>query len=56
MKNEMPSLLMDDKICFVRLVPNTLQNFWHVIMLLWYLVHVSGFPTLKVLPSKVNGL
>jgi hypothetical protein len=25
MKNEMPTLLMDDKICFVRLVPNTLQ-------------------------------
>jgi len=32
----MPSLLMDEKNCFIRLVPNTLQNFWRVIMLLWY--------------------
>jgi len=31
MKNEMPSLLMDEKICFIRLLPNTLQNFWQVI-------------------------
>lgn len=58
MKNEIPTLLMDDKICFVRLVPNTVQNFQHVIMSLCcygILVHVSGSPTLKVLTSKVNG-
>jgi hypothetical protein len=32
MKNEMPSLLLDEKICFIRLPPATLQNFWQVIM------------------------
>lgn len=47
MKNEMPSLLMDDKICFVRLVPNTLQNFWHVIMLLWYFSTCVGVSNIK---------
>jgi hypothetical protein len=31
MKNEMPSLLLDEKICFIRLPPDTLQNFWQVI-------------------------
>jgi hypothetical protein len=31
MKNEMPSLLLDVKIPFIRLLPNTLQNFWQVI-------------------------
>jgi hypothetical protein len=31
-KNEMPSLLLDEKICFLkRLPPDTLQNFWQVI-------------------------
>ncbi len=33
MKNEMPSLLLDEIICFMRLPPNTLQNFWQVIMI-----------------------
>jgi len=29
MKNEMPSLLLDEKICFLKwLPPHTLQNFW----------------------------
>jgi hypothetical protein len=32
MKNEMPSLLLDEKICFIRLPPDTLQNSWKVIM------------------------
>jgi hypothetical protein len=27
MKNEMPSLLVDEKLCFIRLPPDTLQNF-----------------------------
>jgi hypothetical protein len=31
MKNEMPSLLLDEKICFIRLPPDTWQNFWQVI-------------------------
>ncbi len=31
MKNKMPSLLLDEKICFIRLLPDTLQNFWQVI-------------------------
>jgi hypothetical protein len=31
-KNEMPSLLLDEKISFIRLPPDTLQNFWQVIM------------------------
>jgi hypothetical protein len=26
-KNEMPSLLLNEKICFIKLPPNTLQNF-----------------------------
>jgi hypothetical protein len=30
MKNEMPSLLLDEKICFIRLSPDTWQNFWQV--------------------------
>jgi hypothetical protein len=32
MKNEMPSLLLHEKTCFIRLPPDTLQNFWQVIM------------------------
>jgi hypothetical protein len=28
MKNEMPSQLLDEKICFIRLPPDTLQNSW----------------------------
>jgi len=32
MKTEMPSLLMDEKTCFIRLPPDKLQNFWQVIM------------------------
>jgi hypothetical protein len=31
MKKEMASLLLDEKICFIRLPPHTLQNFWQVI-------------------------
>jgi hypothetical protein len=32
MKNGMPFLLLlDEKICFIRLPPYTLQNFWQVI-------------------------
>jgi hypothetical protein len=31
MKNEMPSLLLDEKTCFIRLPPDKLQNFWQVI-------------------------
>jgi NAD-dependent dihydropyrimidine dehydrogenase PreA subunit len=31
-KDEMPSLLLlDEKICFIRLPPDTLQNFWQII-------------------------
>jgi hypothetical protein len=33
MKNEMPSLILDEKICFIRLPANTLQNFWQVVMM-----------------------
>jgi hypothetical protein len=32
MKNKMPSLLLDEKICFIKLCPDTLQNFWQLIM------------------------
>jgi hypothetical protein len=35
MKNEIPSLLMDEKVCFMRLSPDTLQNFWQVIPTKW---------------------
>ncbi len=28
LKNEMSSMLLDEKICFERLSPDTLQNFW----------------------------
>jgi len=28
MKNEMPSLLLDETICFIRLSLDTWQNFW----------------------------
>jgi hypothetical protein len=31
MKNEMPSLLLDEKLSFTRLPPETLPNFWEVI-------------------------
>jgi hypothetical protein len=31
MKNEMSSVLLDEKICFIRLSPDTLQSFWQVI-------------------------
>jgi hypothetical protein len=31
MKNEMASLLLDERICFIRLPPDTLQNFWQFI-------------------------
>jgi hypothetical protein len=31
----MPSLLLDEKICFIRLPPDTLQNFWQVITRVW---------------------
>jgi hypothetical protein len=31
MKNDMPSLPLDERICFIRLPPGTLQNFWQVI-------------------------
>ncbi len=31
MKNEMPSLLLDEKTCFIRLPTDKLQNFWQVI-------------------------
>jgi hypothetical protein len=31
MKNEMPSLILDGKICFIRLPPDKLQNFWQVV-------------------------
>jgi hypothetical protein len=31
MKNEMASLLLDDKLCFICLPPDTLPNFWQVI-------------------------
>jgi hypothetical protein len=27
MKNEMPSQLLDEKLCFIRFPPHTLQNF-----------------------------
>jgi hypothetical protein len=30
MENEMPSLLLDVKICLIRLPPNPLQIFWQV--------------------------
>jgi hypothetical protein len=30
MKNEMPSLLLDEKLSFTRLPPDTLPNFWQV--------------------------
>jgi hypothetical protein len=33
MKNEMPSLLLDEKICFIRLPLDTVQNFWQIITL-----------------------
>jgi len=33
MKNEMPSLLLDEKKCSIRLPPNTLQIFWQIIMI-----------------------
>jgi hypothetical protein len=32
MKNEMSSLLLDEKTCFIRLPPDKLQNFWQVVM------------------------
>jgi hypothetical protein len=32
MKNEMSSVLLDEKICFIRLSPDTFQNIWQVIM------------------------
>jgi hypothetical protein len=32
MTNEIPSMLLDEKVCFIRLSPDTLQNFWQVIM------------------------
>jgi hypothetical protein len=32
MKNEISSVLLDEKIYFIRLSPDTLQNFWQVIM------------------------
>jgi hypothetical protein len=32
MKNKMPSLLLDEKKCFIRLPLDTLQNFWQVII------------------------
>ncbi len=32
MKNEMPSLVLSEKLSFIRLPPDTLQNFWQVIM------------------------
>jgi hypothetical protein len=51
----MPSLFMDEKIYFIRLAPNTLQIFGMSLCCYGMLVHVSRFPTLKVLPSKVNG-
>jgi hypothetical protein len=35
MKNEIPSLLMDEKVCFMRLSPDTQQNFWQVIPTKW---------------------
>jgi hypothetical protein len=31
MKNEMPSLLLDEKICFLKLPPDILENLWQVI-------------------------
>jgi hypothetical protein len=31
MKNEMPSLILDEKICFTKLPPDTLENLWQVI-------------------------
>jgi hypothetical protein len=31
MKNEVSSVLLDEKICFIRLSPDTLQNLWRVI-------------------------
>jgi hypothetical protein len=31
MKNEMPSVLLDEKICLIKLPTDTLQNFWQVI-------------------------
>jgi hypothetical protein len=31
MKNEISSVLLDEKIGFVRLHPHTLDNFWQVI-------------------------
>jgi len=27
----MPSLLFDEKTCFIRLPPNTLQKFWQIV-------------------------
>jgi hypothetical protein len=35
MKNEMHSLLLDEKICFITLLQDTLQNLWQVIMRVW---------------------
>jgi hypothetical protein len=35
MKNEIPSLLLDEKVCVIRSSPDTLQNFWQVIITKW---------------------
>jgi len=47
--DEMPSLLLDEKTCVIRLPPDTLQNFWQVMMLgsthlFWGMPHSSGVP------------
>jgi hypothetical protein len=47
MKNEMPSLVLDEKICFIRLPPDTLQNFWQVITVkacIIIIIIISFFP------------
>jgi hypothetical protein len=30
MKSETLSLLLDEKICFIELPPDTMQNFWQI--------------------------
>jgi hypothetical protein len=41
MKNEMLSLLLDEKMCFIELTPDTLQNFWQINVSLFF-THCVG--------------
>jgi hypothetical protein len=58
MKNEMSSMLMDEKICFIRLPPDTPHNFWQVITTIsssaWrkFVVYLEGtllYPSISLL-------